>query len=117
MVGLGMGFLWYCSYHRYQMLSHFDSRYEDAPARLESYLAAKHTKWESQGLLRIGGMCLLGMVMLMLLFTRGDNEWTRLLSGIFVSLILALIIKGWMDFNDQILRHEIHRSFRDQMSE
>jgi len=117
MQAFGLLVLWYSFRHRYKMLYHFNTRYEDAEARLENYFNLKQSKWDRYFLLRTGVMFSLGAAMLLFLVFWKESTWTRISTSLFITLILSLIIKGWMDFNDGILRHDIKRSLRDQTSE
>lgn len=117
MQAFGLVMLWYSFRHRYQMLYHFNTRYDDAEARLEKYFTSKQSQWDRYFLLRTGLMFILGIAMLLFLLLWKESEWTRLFTSLFITLVLSLIIKGWLDFNDGILRHDIMRSLRDQTSE
>lgn len=113
----GLLMLWYTFRHRYQMLYHFSSRYEDAEARLEKYFNTKQTQWDRYAIVRIGLMFILGIAMLISMLLWKESAWARIFASLFITLLLALIIKGWMDFSDGILRHDIQRSLKDQTSE
>ncbi len=113
----GLLMAWYSFRHRYQMLFHFNTRYEDAEARLEKYFNTKQSQWDRYTLVRIGLMFILGIAMLLTMLLWKESAWARIFASLFITLLLALIIKGWMDFNDGILRHDIERSLRDQTSE
>ena len=104
----GLLMLWYSFRHRYQMLYHFNTRFEDAEERLEKYFISRQTQWDQYALVRIG---------LMFILLWKESAWARIFASLFIALLLALIIKGWMDFNDGILRHDIQRSLKDQTSE
>ncbi len=117
LVWVGLGFLWYLLHHRYLMLSHFSTLNEDAAERLENYLKAKQKKWFDLYLAKMGGMCLLALIMLMLLFFWRESVWTGIVTSLFITLLLAMIFKGWMDFNDELLLQDIKHSIRDQTSE
>lgn len=113
----GLLMLWYTFRHRYQMLYHFNTRYDDAEVRLEKYFTAQQSLWDRYALIRIGLMFILGIAMLIFMLLWKESAWARIFASLFITLLLALIIKGWMDFNDGILRHDIQRDFRDQTSE
>lgn len=113
----GLLMLWYAFRHRYQMLYHFHTRYEDAEARLEKYFNSQQSQWDRYALVRIGLMFILGIAMLLSMLLWKESAWARIFASLFITLLLALIIKGWMDFNDGILRHDIQRNLRDQTSE
>lgn len=113
----GLLMVWYSFRHRYQMLYHFNTRYEDPEVRLEKYFNTKQSRWDRYAIVRIGLMFILGIAMLIFMLLWKDSAWARIFASLFITLLLALIIKGWMDFNDGILRHDIQRSLRDQTSE
>lgn len=113
----GLLMLWYTFRHRYQMLYHFSTRYEDPEERLEKYFNTKQTQWDHYAIVRIGLMFILGIAMLIFMLMWKESAWGRIFASLFITLLLALIIKGWMDFNDGILRHDIKRSLKDQTSE
>ena len=113
----GLLMLWYSFRHRYQMLYHFNTRFEDAEERLEKYFISRQTQWDQYALVRIGLMFILGIAMLLCMLLWKESAWARIFASLFITLLLALIIKGWMDFNDGILRHDIQRSLKDQTSE
>jgi hypothetical protein len=117
MQAFGLLMLWYCFSHRYQMLYHFNTRYEDPEVRLEKYFNTKQVQWDRHALLRTGLMFILGIAMLLSMLLWKESAWTRIFTSLFITLVLSLIIKGWMDFNDGILRHDIHRNLKDQTSE
>ncbi len=114
---LGSVMLWYCFNHRYQMLHHFSSLNPYPEIRLTNYFEHQQTQWEKYSLFRIGAMSLLGMGMLLCLVFWPTIAWTRITSGLFISFTLALIVKGWLDFTDQILLHDIQRSLKYHTSE
>ena len=116
-IGLGLGFLWYVFNHRYQMLSCFHPRYDDPFERLEQYLVEKKQRWDNTQLIRLGLMTLLLLTMFTLLIFYKDNGWSVITSILFIALILATIIKGWLDFNDGILLQDIRHHLRDHTSE
>lgn len=113
----GLLMLWYSFRHRYLMLYHFNTRYEDPETRLEKYFTTKQMQWDRYALLRIGLMFILGITMLLLMLLWKESAWARISASLFITLLLALIIRGWMDFSDGILRHDIQRSLKDQTSE
>lgn len=113
----GLVMLWYSFRHRYQMLYYFNTRNDDPEARLEKYFNSRQSQWDRYSLVRIGLMFVLGIAMLLFLLLWKESAWARIFASLFITLLLALIIKGWMDFNDGILRHDIQRSLRDQTSE
>jgi len=115
--GLGLGFLWYIFNHRHQMLFHFNQRNDDPYERLEKYLFEKKQRWDNTQLLRIGLMALLLLTMLTLMIFFKETPLTGIASTLFVALILATIIKGWLDFNDGILLQDIRHNLRDHTSE
>ena len=117
MIGLGLGFLFYIFNHRYQMLYHFNIRYDDPLERLEKYLADKRQRWENTQMIRLGLMTLLLLTMLTLMFFFKESRWAAISATLFISLILAVYIKGWLDFNDGLLLQDIRHSFRDHTSE
>jgi hypothetical protein len=117
MQAFGLLMLWYCFRHRYLMLYHFDAQFADAEARLEKYFNTKQTQWERYAIFRLGLMFVLGIAMLIFMLLWRESAWARILASLFITLLVALIIKGWMDFNDGILRHDIQRSLKDQASE
>lgn len=113
----GSVMLWYCFNHRYQMLHHFSSLSPYPEIRLANYFEQQQIKWENYSLFRIGAMALLAMGMLLCLVFWPTMAWTRITSGLFISFTLVLIVKGWLDFSDQILLHDIQRSLKDHTSE
>jgi hypothetical protein len=117
MIGLGLGFLWYIFNHRYQMLFHFNPLFEDSFERLEKYLGDKKQRWDNTQLVRFGLMAILVIAMIILLFFAKENKWTGITASVFVILILAFILKGWLDFNDEILLQDIRHDLQDQASE
>jgi hypothetical protein len=117
MIGLCLGFLYYIFNHRYRILFHFNTRYPDAFERLEKYLSVRRQRWDNLYLIRFGIMLILGLTMLLLLFFFKESKWSGITAVAFISLVLAFIIKGWLDFHDEILLHDIRRSMRDQTSE
>ena len=117
MMGLGLGFLIYIFNHRYQMLFHFNTRYADPYERLEKYLVEKRQRWEKIQMIRLGLMALLFLTMLTLMFFFKEHSMTLPIVTLFIALILAAYIKGWLDFSDEILLQDIRHSLRDQTSE
>jgi hypothetical protein len=117
MIGLGLGFLWYIFNHRYQMLFHFNPRYNDPFERLEKYLFEKKQRWDNTALLRFGLIALLLLAMLTLMIFFKETKWAGIATTLFVGLILAIIIKGWLDFQDGILLQDIRHNLRDHTSE
>jgi uncharacterized membrane protein YczE len=117
MIGLGIGFMVYTLNHRYQLLFHFNKLNPDAFERLEKYLLEKREGWDKTYMLRLGMMSILMITMLLFLFFSKDIKWAAITAALFIGFVLALIIRGWLDFNDEILLHDIRRSIRDQTSE
>lgn len=117
MQAFGLLMLWYTFRHRYLMLYHFNTQYADAASRLESYFHAKQALWDRYALPRLGLMFILGIGMLICMLMWKDSPWARIFSSLFITLVLFLILKGWMDFNDGILRHDIQRNLKNQTSE
>lgn len=113
----GAVMLWYCFNHRYQLLRHFNHVVAYPEMQLTTYFEEQQTQWEKYGLLRMGAMFLLGMGMLLCLVFWPTIAWARIASSLFISLTLCLIAKGWLDFTDQLLLHDIQRSLKDQTSE
>ena len=113
----GLLMLWYTFRHRYLMLYHLNTQFSDPEVRVEKYFHTKQTQWDRYALVRIGLMFVLGIAMLIFMLLWKDSAWARILASLFITLLVALIIKGWMDFNDGILRHDIQRSLKDQASD
>lgn len=114
---LGMLLLWYCFHHRYWMLYHFNPHDAAALHQLEVYFETRKTRWDKYYVLRMGAMSILGFLMVMLLVFQRESLWAGITTILFLSLALVLMIKGWLDFSDTILLHDIRRSLRDQPSE
>lgn len=113
----GLVLLWYCLHHRYWMLYHF-SHVNTAPLhQLEVYFETRKNRWERYYLMRMGAMAFLGLTMILLLVYQRESVWTSITTVLFLSLTLVLMVKGWLDFSDTILLHDIRRSLRDQPSE
>jgi hypothetical protein len=53
----------------------------------------------------------------MLLFFYKESVWTGIVTSLFLTLLLAMILKGWMDFNDEIVLQDIKHTIQDQTSE
>lgn len=114
---LGAMLLWYCFNHRYWMLYHFHTLDANPLQQLEAYFEARQKQWDKLYMLRMGTMAILGLAMILLLVYDIHSVWARICTGLFLALTLALMIKGWLDFSDSILLHDIRRSLRDQTSE
>lgn len=113
----GLLLLWYCFNHRYWMLYHFNTLDAAPLHQLEMYFETRKAKWDRYYLLRMGAMSILGFIMILLLVYQRESVWTGITTILFLSLTLVLMIKGWLDFSDTILLHDISRSLRDQPSE
>lgn len=99
------------------MLYHFNPLDAAPLHQLEVYFEIRKTKWDRYYLLRMGAMSILGFIMILLLVCQRESVWTGITTILFLSLTLVLMIKGWLDFSDTILLHDIRRSLRDQPSE
>lgn len=102
--------------HAKKMLFYLDRSKHDHFNQLERYLEAKQNEWQNNHWRRLlfGSMTFLTMFFLLIFFK--DTYWTMPVSSLCIVLILAIAILGWIDFNDQVLLHDIRRSHRDQAS-
>ena len=115
--GLGIGYLWYFFYQRFQLLSRFHIRHTDPVERLEKYVFNQRERWERTYLFRFVGIAILGATMFFFLFFYKESNWAGITASLFLTLLVALILKGWLDFNEDILLHDIRRNANDHTSE
>lgn len=110
-------FLVHIMIRRQSMLRAMDPLHEDPAGQLESYLRDAQSRWENSIWLRVILGSLLAVAMLFFLFVFKESKWSQISASLFVVFILAVILKGWINFNDQILLHDLQRSNRDQDSD
>lgn len=96
------------------MLKHLEPGHTDAFERLETHFNHGQAQWEKFSVVRIIGNCVLALIMLFLLLFYKESKWTVIAASLFILLLLASMIKGWLNFSDQILLHDIRRSLRDR---
>jgi hypothetical protein len=114
---LSLGTIWYVLFHRNQMLFRLDSQYPESFQRLEQYVEEMKQKQENFYWIRMVLGCGLAIGMFLFLFLSTESVWTLLFITLFLAMILASMIKGWLDFNDHILMQDFRRSLRDQPSD
>jgi MFS family permease len=85
--------------------------------QLYQYITEQAKRWHEQFNIRaiILGSSVLLMIVLMV--TTDQNPWTVMFASIFILGILASMMRSWMLFQDEILAHDIKRSFADHPSD
>lgn len=102
--------------HREKMLHYLERSQGNKFSELENYLEAKQSLWENNLWIRLIVGVVTGLVMILLLLFNADPYWSITIASLFIILILAIAILGWLNFNDRLLLHDIRRSHRDQPS-
>lgn len=102
--------------HTNKMLFYLERSKHDHFNLLENYLEGKQNEWQNNLWLRLlfGGIT--GFAMFFLLIFFKDTYWTMPVTSLFIVLIVAIAILGWINFNDQLLLHDVQRSHRNQAS-
>jgi hypothetical protein len=103
--------------HRKKMLRCFTSRHEYPDALLEDYLQKNKELLLNRHETRIIIGTMLALAMLFCILFLRESHWPQITAGWFICFILAMMIKGWIDFRESILLHDIKRSLRDQPSD
>lgn len=99
-----------------KMLHHLTRSRADDFSQLENFLEEKQNQWQNKLWIRLIVGALAGVAMLFLLLFHADPFWSMTIASFFIIFILAIAILGWINFNDQILLHDIRRSHRDYHS-
>ncbi len=102
--------------HRYKMLTFLGAAGNAPLPQLENYLLEKQGQWQQHTWSRILLGTIAGLIMILLLVLDGDHFWILTMTSLFIVIILAVIILSWINFNDQLLLHDLQRSQRDQPS-
>jgi uncharacterized membrane protein YfcA len=102
--------------HREKMLHYLERSQDNQFSELENYLEAKQSLWENNLWIRLIVGVVTGLVMILLILFNADPYWSITIASLFIILILAIAILGWINFNDRLLLHDIRRSHRDQPS-
>lgn len=102
--------------HRYKMLAFLKTGSNDPLPQLENYLLEKQGQWQQHTWTRIVFGTITGLIMILLLVIDKDPYWIMTMTSVFIVIILAVITLSWINFNDQLLLHDIRRSHRDQPS-
>ena len=113
---LFIGILFRTVSHRFKLLTILKERSNDSVGELENYLLEKQVLWQQHTWSRLLVGTITGLIMILLLVTDGSHFWKLTMTSLFVVFILAVIILSWINFNDQLLLHDIRRSHRDQPS-
>ena len=99
-----------------KMLHHLIRSGDDDFSQLENFLEEKQNQWQNKLWIRLIVGALAGVTMLFLLLFHADPFWSMTMASFFIIFILAVAILGWINFNDQLLLHDIRRSHRDHHS-
>jgi len=102
--------------HSRKMLLHLDRSQYDHFNELEKYLEVKQDEWQKNLWIRLMFGIVTGLAMFYFMLFHSDSSWTITISSLFIVFIVAIAILGWINFNDQVLLHDIRRSHRDQPS-
>jgi hypothetical protein len=103
--------------HRKKMLDCFTAQHEYPDALLEEYIQKKKGFLLNRNESRIIIGTVLALAMIFSILFLSESHWARIIAGWFICFILAIMIKGWIDFRESILLHDIKRSLRDQPSD
>lgn len=102
--------------HRNKMLLYLREGSNDPFSTLENYLIEKQDQWQQHTWTRIVLGAITGLIMIFLMVFEVDPFWKFTITSLFIVIILAVITLSWINFNDQLLLHDIRRSHRDQAS-
>ena len=103
--------------HRKKMLGCFTAQHKYPDALLEDYIQKKRGLLLNRNETRIIAGTLLALAMIFCILFFKESPWPRITAGWFICFILAIMLKGWIDFRESILLHDIKRSLRDQPSD
>lgn len=98
------------------MLHYLERSHDNHFRQLENYLEAKQNAWDNNLWVRLIVGVSAGIAMLFLLIINAESYWSMTIASLFIIILLANAILGWINFNDRILLHDIRRSHRDQPS-
>ena len=96
--------------HGRTMLHFLRENNDSALPRLETYLENKQERWEKYYWWRVMLVAIYGLIMLFTLIFFKDSRWSPRIAGLFPILVLAFILRGWSQFNDKILLHDVTRN-------
>lgn len=102
--------------HREKMLRYLEQSHDPHFNQLENYLEGKQTAWDNNLWVRLIVGVSAGLAMLFFLLIHADPYWSMTIASLFIIILLANAILGWINFNDRLLLHDIRRSHRDQPS-
>lgn len=102
--------------HRKNMLACFIGHQETPVDLLEDYIQKNKAFLLNRNETRIIIGTALALAMLFCILFLKESNWSRITAGWFICFILAIMIKGWIDFRESILLHDFRRSLRDQAS-
>jgi len=89
---------------------------DDDFSQLENFLEQKQNQWQNSIWIRLIVGAVTGVTMLLLILFHADPFWSMTMASFFIIFIVAIAILGWINFNDQLLLHDIRRSHRDHHS-
>lgn len=116
MAWFGLAFSWYFFNHRYMLISSFQGKNSESVTALEYYLLEHKRRWESLYPYKLLTGCVIAIGFVVSLFISEEELLSQVLAGLFMTYLLAMIIKVWVDFNDQILLQDIRHHFRNHSS-
>lgn len=106
-------FLSYIYMHRQRMIDALDKDAYRAEGHFDTYLTGQHQRWEKHAFARlIIGSILVAVTLALVIFSTGRlGQW---MAALFVSFVLGVMVKNWMQFCEQIMLHDYRRILRDQ---
>lgn len=116
MAWFGLAFTWYLFNHRYNLLASLEDKNTLSITALESYLDDHKRYWDNLYPLKLLTGCAIAIAFLISLFNPQGELLSQILAGLLLTYLLAMILKVWLDFRDQILLQDIRHYFRDHSS-
>ena len=100
--------------HQRRLLRILDADDTSWPSDIDTYVSAKLGRWEHDVMKRLVIGTVLAIIMLFLLFFKGDRQWLAICASLLIVFILYSMLIGWSNFLDGIWLHDVRRSTRDQ---
>ena len=113
---LGLAFTWYFLNHRFKLLTSLEGKNARSITALEFYLHDHKRRWENLYPFMLLTGCAIAIGFVLSLFNPQGELLSQVLAGLFLTFLLVMIIKVWVDFTDQIFLQDIRHHFKDHSS-
>ncbi len=116
MAWFSLVFIWYLIQHRLTLMKIIDGMARVDVELIETYINGQKRDWEDLLMIRLILGCLIALGFLFTLIFVDATTLSQILGGLFLSYIITMIMKAWLDFHDHILLQDIRHSLKDYSS-